>query len=66
MAVVLVGLLRELFQRGGFNLRKCIYNSRPVLEMIPQSDHAKEVKDLHLGNGALPVERSIGVYWDLE
>ena len=65
-AVTLVGQLQELLQRGGFKLTKWICNSLPVLEMIPQSDRAKEVKDLDLGSGVLPVERALGVRWDLE
>ena len=60
-ATTLVAQLRELLQRGGFNLTKWICNSRPVLEMIPQSDRAKEVEDLDLGSGVFPVERTLGV-----
>ena len=65
-ATTLVAQLRELLQCGGFNLTKWICNSRPVLEMIPQLDRAKEVEDLDPGSGVLPVERALGVCGNLE
>ena len=37
-----------------------------MIETIPQSDCAKEVKNMDLGSGVLPVERALGVRWDLE
>lgn len=60
-AIVLVDQLWKLLLRGGFNLTKLICNSRAELETIPLSDCAKEVKDLDLSSGILPVERALGV-----
>lgn len=60
-AIVLVDQLWKFLLRGGFNLTKWICNSRAVLETIPLSDCAKEVKDLDLSSGILPVERALGV-----
>ena len=37
-----------------------------MLEQIPQSDRAKEVKDLDLSHDVLPVERALGVHWNVE
>ena len=65
-AIDLVNELQRLLRRGGFNLTKWICNSRAVLEKIPQSDRAKEVKDLDLSHDVLPVERVLGVHWNVE
>ncbi|XP_068680444.1 uncharacterized protein [Montipora foliosa] len=46
----LVNDLQRLLRRGSFNLTKLICNSRAVLEKIPQSGQAKEVKDLDLSH----------------
>ena len=35
-------------------------------EKIPQSDRAKEVKDFNLSHDVLPVERTLGVHWNVE
>ena len=53
----LVHEFRRLLRRGSFNLTMWTCNSRAVLEDIPQSDRAKEVKDLDLSYDVLPVER---------
>ena len=64
-AIDLVNELRKLLRRGGFNLTKWICNSRAVLDKIPQSDQAKEVKDLDLSHDVtVPVERAVGVHWN--
>ncbi|XP_067030836.1 uncharacterized protein [Acropora muricata] len=65
-AIDLVNELQRLLRRGGFNLTKWICNSRAVLEKIPQSDRAKKVKDLDLSHDVLPVERALGVHWNVE
>ena len=43
---------------------KWMSNSREVLSKIPEADRAKPTLDLHLEN--LPVERTLGVQWDVE
>ena len=58
--------LKSVKSQDGFNLTKWICNSRAVLEKIPQSDRAKEVKDLGLSHDVLPVERALGVHWNVE
>jgi len=66
-AIDLVNELRKLLRRGGFNLTKWICNSRAVLDKIPQTDRAKEVKDLDLSHDVtVPVERAVGVHWNVE
>ncbi|KAK0145483.1 hypothetical protein N1851_015620 [Merluccius polli] len=48
---------------GGFVLTKWISNSRHVLAAIPETERAKEMKDLDLDHDKLPVERMLGVQW---
>ena len=65
-AVSHVGELRSLLQRGGFRLTKWISNSREVLESIPESERAQEIKKLDLQKDELPIERALGVQWRIE
>ena len=65
-AVSHVDELRSLLQRGGFRLTKWISNSREVLESIPESERAQEIKKLDLQRDELPIERALGVQWRIE
>ena len=58
--------LRNLLARGGFNLTKWVSNSRAVLKTIPRQLRANGVQDLDLGCAILPVERALGVRWNVE
>ena len=63
-AIRLTDDLRRLLEKGGFNLTKWVLNSRRVIESLPVSERAGTFKDLH--DGQLPVERALGVCWDVE
>ncbi|KAL2098438.1 hypothetical protein ACEWY4_007645 [Coilia grayii] len=65
-AIMICKELESACLMGGFRLHKWISNSRNVLMSIPQADRAKEVKDLDLESGDLPVERSLGIQWHVE
>ena len=65
-AISLVHDLKSLCSTGGFNLTKWVSNSRVVLESIPVDDRAKDVKQLDLGCEELPVERALGVCWNVQ
>ena len=56
--------LPRLLQGGGFRLHKWVSNSRDVLEAIPESERATELRELN--EQALPVERTLGILWDVE
>ncbi|KAL4009060.1 hypothetical protein ACER0C_002912 [Sarotherodon galilaeus] len=62
-AVLLSHNLKAACQTGGFRLTKWISNSRVVLASIPDTERAKEVKDLDLDQDVLPIERALGVQW---
>jgi len=63
-AIRLTDDLRRLLGKGSFNLTKWISNSRRVIESLPVSERAGSFKDLY--DGQLPVERALGVRWDVE
>ena len=53
-------------RRGGFKLTKFISNSREVLTTIPEERHHQKIKDQDLNIGDLPVERALGVHWNIK
>ena len=65
-ALFLYQQLSELCAKGGFHLNKWISNDRTVLAAIPEQDRAKEVRTLDQSKEELPVERALGVQWDVE
>ena len=58
--------LSNICKQGGFRLNKWISNHRSVLERIQEEDRAKEVKNLDLDQSSLPMERALGMHWDVE
>ena len=65
-AIRMVDQLGNILQQGGFHLTKWISNSREVLKTIDECDKAKPIKGLDLNFEALPTERALGVYWNIE
>jgi len=65
-AIHIVHQLTKLLKNGGFRLTKWISNSRDVMASIPNKDQLKKVQSLDLQCEALPVERALGVSWDIE
>ena len=64
--IVLAEELRKLTQKGGFRLTQWVSNSRHVLDSIPASERAKNVKEVDLSCEELPSERALGVLWAVE
>ena len=62
----MVDQLGNILQQGGFHLTKWISYSREVLKTIGECDKAKPIKGLDLNFEALPTERALGVYWNIE
>ncbi|XP_072171548.1 uncharacterized protein [Diadema setosum] len=58
--------LTLMLKGGGFRLTKWISNSPAVLQSIPEVERAKDVKGLDINHDALPVERALGISWDVE
>ena len=58
--------LCKLLQKGGFRLTKWLSNDKDVLDTIPKSERAPSVLDLDLDADDLPLERTLGVQWNME
>lgn len=65
-AISLVQELKAVCATGGFKLTKWTSNSCSVLASVPAEERAKEVKDLDLDKDKLPVERALGMRWNIE
>ena len=65
-AISSVVQLRNLLARGGLNLAKWVSNSRAVLKKIPRQLRESGLQDLDLDSEILPVERVLGVHWNVE
>jgi len=65
-AVKLIESTRKLCTKGELRLHKFSSNSREVLEMIPEDERAKGLKNLDLHQSSLPMERALGVQWCME
>ena len=55
--------LKDLLMERGLHIGNWISNIRDFMSLVPVLDRAKEVKDLDLDNGILPIDRSLGIRW---
>ena len=62
-AVKLAAELRSLLALGGLNLTKWLSNSKKVIESLPESERAAQVKDLDFDKAH--IERALGVRWNV-
>ena len=51
---------------GGFKLSKFTSNNNVVLKSLQEDQIRKGVKDTELSSGELPVERELGVQWNVD
>ena len=65
-AIQLTRDLREVCNQGGFTLNKWVSNSTEVLETIPESHRAPLVKQLDLDREKPPLERALGIQWNIQ
>ena len=65
-AVEVVDQLREILSKGGFRLTKWSCNRSEVLDTIPQVERAPSVVDLDLDKDKLPMQRTLGLHWDMQ
>lgn len=56
---------QALKEGGRQKLHKISSNSKSVLMKFPADDLAKDLKDLDIGKDDLPVQRSLGLSWDI-
>lgn len=65
-AIDLLTRTKEMLAESNLRLHKVASNSSQVMEAFPVEDRAKELKDLDLGVDPLPLQRSLGLFWNLE
>lgn len=65
-AVQITKELQELLAKGGFELTKVMSNEREVLNAFPLDHRAPAVKNLDLKLDSLPMDRALGIHWDVE
>lgn len=65
-AVDLLKRTKAMLAESNIHLHKIASNSHTVMESFPPEDLAKDLKDLDLGADPLPVQRSLGLSWNLE
>lgn len=63
-AIKLIQELRVLLQSGGFHLTKFIGNSAEMLQSLPSSELSPSLKEINLGTGEIPSQKTLGVRWD--
>ena len=65
-AVDLLKQTQKDLQTADLKLRKVASNSQELLAQFPPNQRAKSLKDLDLTKDELPVQRTLGLSWDLE
>ena len=65
-AIQLAQEAQKLCAMGGLRLHKFMCNDRSVLESIPPSEHAAEVKALDLAFNNVTLERALGIHWHID
>ncbi|XP_063412631.1 uncharacterized protein LOC134695338 [Mytilus trossulus] len=56
---------KALVDGGGLRLHKIVSNSKDVLQSFPSEDLSADLKNLDLGSETPPVQRSLGLSWDI-
>ena len=64
-AISLMKRTQADLQGDGLKLHKVVSNDEKVVSAFPPEDRAKGLKDLVLGIDSLPMQRSLGMRWDL-
>ncbi|KAF7642338.1 hypothetical protein LDENG_00259810 [Lucifuga dentata] len=65
-AIDLLQRTKDLLAGSNLRLHKIASNSPQVMEAFQPDEWAKGLKDLDLGADPLPLQRSLGVSWDLQ
>lgn len=65
-AIDLLKRCQEALMRGGrLRLHKISSNSCEVMQAFPSNDLAQGIKDLNFGTDTPPLQRSLGIYWNI-
>ncbi|XP_040197421.1 uncharacterized protein LOC120930263 [Rana temporaria] len=65
-AISLLKRTQEMFSLSNLRLHKIASNSQKLMEAFPSQDHCEDLKDLDLGFDSPPMQRSLGLLWDIK
>lgn len=65
-AINLLQRIKVLLAESNLRLHKIALNSPKVMEAFPAEERASDFKDLDLGADPLPLQRSLGLSWELQ
>ena len=65
-AIKLIQEARTLCSKGNLRLHKFVSNSPEVMQSIPESERATDIKTLDMNFDDSPVERALGIQWCIE
>lgn len=57
---------QDILANSNLKLNKIASNSKEVMDAFPPQDRAEDLKDLDLGLDTPPVQRSLGLKWDVK
>lgn len=64
-AISLLKRTQDMLACSNLRLHKTASNSSEVMKAFPSQDYANNLKDLELGTDTLPMQRRLGLNWDL-
>ncbi len=65
-AIDLLTRTKQMLATSNLRLHKFASNSKEVMNAFPVQDHAKGFKDLNLDVDPTPIQRSLGLSWDVK
>lgn len=66
MAIDLLKRTQDMLAGSNLRLHKLASNNKEVIRAFPSEDYANSLKELDLGTGSLPTQRSLGLLWNLD
>ncbi len=66
MAIDLLKRTQDMLAGSNLKLHKLASNSKEVMGVFPSEDYANSMKELDLGVSSLPMQRSLGLLWNLD
>lgn len=65
-AIDLLKHTQIMLSKSSLNLHKVASNGASVMEAFPSSERAKDLKDLDFSKDTIPLQRSLGISWNLK
>lgn len=65
-AISLLRNTQDVLSKSNLRLHKITANSKEVMDAFPASDHASDLKDLDFDSEMVPLQRSLGLTWNLQ